>query len=131
MNGGMVGRVAGAMLALAAGGCRSAMTTTIENRGDPLELKYLCGDAMYQTTLGSGGTVTWTPVANSCGLDVIGPSATRRFSLRNDCRRTPCEVSVSLPAVASTTGIAASPFPRLTGSGQIDVVGDVATVVAR
>lgn len=109
--------LAGAMLLMCMG-CRSAMTTTIENRGAPVDLSYLCGDAMYETKLATGASVTWKPVANSCSLDITGPSTGRDLTLKNVCAASTCKVSVS-----AMTG-----SPTLRGSGRIDVVGGVATV---
>lgn len=113
-----VKRVALVALLLCAG-CRSAMTTTIENRGAPVDLSYLCGDAMYETKLATGASVTWKPVANACSLDIKGPSTGRDLTLKNVCAASTCEVGIS-----AMTGSPAT----LRGSGHIDVVGTVATV---
>lgn len=107
------------MLVLACTGCRSAMTTTIENRGPPAGLSYLCGDAMYETTLPTGGKVTWKPVANSCSLDIKGMPTGRDLTLRNECHASTCAVGISALTGSSAT---------LNGTGHIDVVGTVATV---
>jgi len=123
----------GALLALGVcSGCRAAMTTTLENHGDPLDVSYRCGDAMYQTTLASGASVSWAPVANSCSLDVRSPTAGRRFTLRNQCRSSHgCSVGVIFPVVAASPGAPTTTAPSgLSGSGQIDVVGSAVTVTA-
>lgn len=111
----------GLFLFAALGGCSSAMITTIENRGTAtVELYGLCGDATYQATLLATATTRWTPVANTCLITIKGPSAERQLTIRNECRHAySCLLEVGLPTGART---------KLSGTGQLALVGDVATV---
>jgi hypothetical protein len=105
-------------------GCGSAMRTTIENHGSAtLDCRGLCGDAMYDGSISPAATIEWTPSANNCSIDVRGDSAGRRLTIRQECRHgSGCSIGV----LVSNRGRS-----EIAGTGQIEVVGDLTTVVSR
>jgi hypothetical protein len=120
---------------LTAIGCAVSMTTTIENLGGAVKLQALCGDGMYEASLAAAGTITWTPTANSCSIEVTsaangaaGDSAGRQLTIRNECRHSQgCSLDVRFSGGEGLSKGQAA----LSGSGQITIVGDSATASTR
>ena len=102
------------LLLMALGGCTTALTLTMENRGpSPVTLDGLCGDARYQATLASGRRCAWLSTANACLLAITGDGA---GSPAGRAQRLPSRLRLLAYRPASRAGLDAA-FRQWTGGG--------------